>query len=236
MASITPNALLGLPNLNVEKNNVIDWTLPSGIFSAIIGDVTGVTYSATLKNGDPLPSWLTFDPNSTTLTGTPPDGKDVVVTITATNILGIKASLDLDIIVNAPPAAGTALADVNTEKGKTFNWTLPSDSFTDDDIVEGDKLTYSVTLKDGSPLPSWLIFNPITGKLTGTPPDGKDIVVTVTATDKAGDKASQDLNIIVNTPPETGTALADVSAKRGNVFSWTLPSGSFKDDDISRRR
>ncbi|MFO1359056.1 putative Ig domain-containing protein [Plasticicumulans sp.] len=45
----------------------------SGTFADVdAGDV--LTYSATLANGDPLPTWLTFNAATRTFSGTPANG------------------------------------------------------------------------------------------------------------------------------------------------------------------
>ncbi|MEK0189483.1 putative Ig domain-containing protein, partial [Microcoleus anatoxicus] len=56
----------------------------------------------------------------------------------------------------------------------------------------GDKLTYTATLMDGSPLPSWLTFNPDTRTLSGTSPKLQQLTIKLTATDRAGASASDD--------------------------------------------
>ena len=54
--------------------------------------------------------------------------------------------------------------------------------------ADGATLNYTATLADGSPLPAWLIFNPLTGEFSGTPDDSMvgAIGVKVTAYDGAG--------------------------------------------------
>jgi Ca2+-binding RTX toxin-like protein len=71
-----------------------------------------------------------------------------------------------------------------------FEYTFPQNTFTDSD--PGDTLTYSATLIDGSPLPSWLNFNPNTRTLSGQSPTIQTLRIKLTATDKAGASASDD--------------------------------------------
>ena len=49
-----------------------------------------------------------------------------------------------------------------------FSFDIPEKTFTDEAI---DVLQYHATLSDGSPLPAWLEFEPITGTFSGTAPD-----------------------------------------------------------------
>ncbi|MBN3244531.1 putative Ig domain-containing protein, partial [Pectobacterium brasiliense] len=64
-----------------------------------------------------------------------------------------------------------------------LNFTVPAGTFSDADV--GDTLTLSATLADGSPLPSWITFNPATGTFSGTPGNGDvgSLSIRVTATD-----------------------------------------------------
>jgi len=65
------------------------YTLPAGAFTDVDGDA--LTLTATLSNGDPLPSWLTFD--GTTFTGTPTDGDldSLLIKVTAADPSGATA-------------------------------------------------------------------------------------------------------------------------------------------------
>ncbi|WP_233965662.1 putative Ig domain-containing protein, partial [Pectobacterium versatile] len=65
---------------------------------------------------------------------------------------------------DAPVVSGTIPAQ-NIAQGGSLNITVPADTFTDPD---GDTLTLSATLADGTALPSWLSFNPATGTFSGT--------------------------------------------------------------------
>jgi Ca2+-binding RTX toxin-like protein len=70
-------------------------------------------------------------------------------------------------------------------KSSTFTYTFPANTFTDPDLP-GDKLTYTATLMNGSPLPSWLTFNQNTRTLSGTSPRAQELTILLTATDRAG--------------------------------------------------
>ncbi|WP_333340714.1 FG-GAP-like repeat-containing protein, partial [Microcoleus sp. D3_18_C1] len=72
----------------------------------------------------------------------------------------------------------------------TFEYQFPQNTFTDPD--QGDTLTYKATLMDGSPLPSWLTFNPDTRTLSGTSPEPQEFRIKLTATDRAGLSVSDD--------------------------------------------
>ena len=80
---------------------------------------------------------------------------------------GVQASRSITIAaVNDAPEASGPLPPAAATQGLAFAYTLPADVFTD---AEGDVLSYSVTLLDGSALPAWLHFNEINRSFSGTP-------------------------------------------------------------------
>lgn len=80
---------------------------------------------------------------------------------------------------DAPVLAG-ALADQSAIAGEELRFAL-EDAFRD---ADGETLSLSATLADGSALPAWLQFDPATGTFSGTPTGDEDLLkVRVTATD-----------------------------------------------------
>ena len=73
-------------------------------------------------------------------------------------------------------------------KGPKFEYTIPKDAFIDPDI--DDKLTYSATLENGSPLPKWLTFNPDTRTFSADKPQQGTFKIKLTAKDNSGETAS----------------------------------------------
>src|SRR5262249_3180368 len=57
---------------------------------------------------------------------------------------------------------------------------------------DGDPLTYTATLSGGSPLPSWLVLDPGTGRFSDFAPVSGDYSITVMATDMNGASAQTD--------------------------------------------
>ncbi len=74
------------------------------------------------------------------------------------------------------------------KKSSKLEFTIPEKAFIDPD--PGDKLTYSATLENGQPLPSWLTFNPTTRTFSGDITKGRSLNIKLTATDKAGETDS----------------------------------------------
>ena len=61
--------------------------------------------------------------------------------------------------INDAPTVNVPMDAQTSDEGQAFSYTLPTDAFID---VDGDALTYSATLADGSALPSWLVFDSAT--------------------------------------------------------------------------
>ncbi|WP_349602456.1 Ig-like domain-containing protein [Azospirillum argentinense] len=122
-----------------------------------------------------------------TVTVTDADGASVTNSTTSVNVSS----------VNDAPVLAQALGTRNVDQGQAFSYTVPAGVFTDADT--GDSLTLSATSGDGSALPSWLSFDPVTGRLSGTPgnADVGTRTVRVTATDSSGATASDLLTIEV---------------------------------------
>ncbi len=88
------------------------YAVPASTFAEVdVGDV--LAYSATLATGDPLPSWLAFDAQTRTFTGTPPDTAAGLISlrVTATDTAGASASDDFALDV-ANFVRGTDFPDV----------------------------------------------------------------------------------------------------------------------------
>ncbi|WP_019499802.1 DUF4347 domain-containing protein [Pseudanabaena sp. PCC 6802] len=83
--------------------------------------------------------------------------------------------------INDAPVVATAIADQTAKKDAAFNFTIPANTFSD---VDNATLTYTATLENGDPLPTWLSFNANTSTFSGTPLEGNgNINVKVTASD-----------------------------------------------------
>ncbi|MDJ1178644.1 putative Ig domain-containing protein, partial [Roseofilum sp. BLCC_M91] len=108
--------------------------------------------------------------------------------------------------VNAAPVVQTQIADQSLETGNSFSLDV-SGNFSDPDA--GDTLTYSATLANGSPLPSWLSFDSVTGQFSGTPTDSHSgaFGVQVTATDSSGESISDSFGVGVQAAVPTPTPI-----------------------------
>lgn len=98
-------------------------------------------------------------------------------------------------INNAPVVIATLIDQIGTQ-GQLFEFAVPAGTFTD--INQGDVLTYTAMLADGSALPSWLDFDAATQTFSGTPnaADVRALDLKLTATDTGSLSATT--NFVIN--------------------------------------
>ncbi|PRI17381.1 putative Ig domain-containing protein, partial [Pectobacterium versatile] len=221
---------------SIAQGGSLSVTVPAGTFTDPDGDT--LTLSATLADGTALPSWLSFNPATGTFSGTPANGDVGSLTIKVTATDGSNASvsttfgLTVTNVNDAPVVSGTIAAQ-SIAQGGSLNVTVPAGTFTDPD---GDTLTLSATLADGTALPAWLSFNPATGTFSGTPASGDigNLTIKVTATDGSSASVSTTFSLTVTTvneaPVVSGTIAAQSIAQGGNL-NVTIPAGTFTDPD-----
>jgi hypothetical protein len=121
--------------------------------------------------------------------------------------------------------------------GNLYNFTVPDSTFVDDD--GNNTLTYSATLSDGNPLPSWLSFNPATRTFSGTLTALGSIGLKVIVTDTANATASCTftLNVVDHTSirQQNGQIINEYKLFQnypnpfnpGTVISYSLSRNSF---------
>jgi hypothetical protein len=68
--NIAPELLSFLPDQSVSRGIDYVYTIPENVFADPEGD--NLSYNVTLEGGASLPSWLSFDSQTSTLSGTPP--------------------------------------------------------------------------------------------------------------------------------------------------------------------
>jgi hypothetical protein len=156
----------GRLNVSFHKNNG-GWTNPKDLGSEInfgLG-MWGTYVSADNK-------YLFYS------TGTNPNYSDVG--IYWSRIDGLLDSLKH---TNFVPYLKNQIPNQTDTVGQTLNYTFPDSTFIDDD--GNNTLTYSATLNSGSPLPSWISFNPSTRTFAFNPTAIGSTDIKVIATDSA---------------------------------------------------
>ncbi|MEM9273561.1 MAG: putative Ig domain-containing protein, partial [Cyanobacteria bacterium P01_F01_bin.143] len=100
---------------------------------------------------------------------------------------------------NLPPVIGELIPDRFAVINSSYQQLLGENVFDD---PNGDILTYSATLADDSPLPSWLTVNSNTGLFSGTPlsSDAGQLEIKVTATDPDNSSVNTNFTLTVTDP------------------------------------
>nr|UKE83402.1 Ig-like domain-containing protein [Pectobacterium sp. PL152] len=197
----------GIGNQSASQGSAFTFTLPANAFvDNDAGD--SLTYRASLSDGSALPSWLVFNPQTQTFSGTPQnaDVGSLAIRITATDKNSVSVSSDFTVVVNnvndAPTTTGMSNQTVNGDGA--FSFQIPANTFSDIDV--GDTLRLSATRADGSALPAWVSFDPATGTFSGSPgrANSGDLSILVTATDAAGASVSTTfvLRVLSSTQPD----------------------------------
>jgi hypothetical protein len=125
---------------------------------------------------------------------------------------GATATASVSILVlpsNDAPVRVAEVPDQAATARQFYRYVLPPSTFTDLDA--GDTLSLSVRRADGSPLPAWLVFDPASSSLAGTPGDGDvgAFDIRLTATDLGFATAYDDFALRVGVAPGT-TIVANV--------------------------
>jgi alpha-tubulin suppressor-like RCC1 family protein len=226
-----------IPDQLATEDTEFAFAFPDTTFA----DEGPMTFTVTLADGSPIPAWLRFDPNSRRFSGMPQD-EDVgslAVTVTATgqDQLAFGDTFTLEIAnSNDPPRQANQVPGQKTAEDQAFNLALPPDSFIDDDIDSGDVLALNATREDGSALPTWLAFDPVSATFIGTPlsADVGQVRLRVTATDAANTQAEQMFAIDVinaNDTPTVAAAIPNQAAPEDADFSFMFPEETFGDED-----
>ncbi len=171
------------------------FTFNENVFSDT--DSGTLTYRAQLADGADLStSWLRFDSNTRTFSGTPQNGDvgSLFVTVLADDGDGGVGTNTFIVTVentNDAPTVVNEIADQRITETVEFSFTFDKNVFTD---IDGDKLTYTVS---GDPW--WLDFNFITRTFSGIAPEGRagTFSITVTADDNNGGTVSDTFDLTV---------------------------------------
>ena len=203
-ANNAPTVANTIANQSVAEDNSLNFQFDANVFSdSDVNDT--ISYSATLADGNALPTWLTFNASTRTFSGTP-ENNDVgiiAVKVTASDAENATAFDTFNLTVtntNDTPTVSNAMAPQTVTEDNYLSFQLDTNAFEDVDV--GDAIAYTATLTDGSALPTWLSFNEDTRTFSGTPAndDSGVITVKVTASDAASETVSNtfDIKVLLN--------------------------------------
>ncbi|WP_419756917.1 putative Ig domain-containing protein [Anabaena sp. FACHB-595] len=233
-----PTVANAIANQTATEDTAFNFQIPADAFNDVdTGDT--LTYTATLENGDELPSWLTFDAATRTFSGTPTNSEvdTLSIKVIATDKSQASASNVFTLTVlntNDAPTLENAIADQTATEDSTFSFIIPVNTFADVDA--DDILAYSATLEEGAALPSWLTFNPTNRTFAGTPINSEvgTLNIKVIATDKSSANVSDVFTLTVantNDAPILANAIADQAVAANNTFTFTIPENTFSEVD-----
>jgi Ca2+-binding RTX toxin-like protein len=141
------------------------------------------------------------------------------------------------ITVTSAPAVTNPLANQVATEDTVFSFVVPANAFTDED---GNTLTYTATLANGSALPSWLNFNASTRTFSGTPLNDNvgAVAVKVTASDGSS-TASDEFTLTVANTNDVPTSITlsansvDENSAGGTVIGTLAAIDPDKSDTVT---
>ena len=199
--NIRPAVSNPIADLSVYEDSPFYFQFPENVFTDDNPDDV-LTYTATQRNGQLLPAWLTFNPTTREFSGTPSNDDVAVLSIkvvaTDSNRANIADVFDLTVInTNDSPILSDPILDQTMPEDSTISFTIPITTFVE--LDQGDVLTYTVTLSDGSPLPAWLTFDSPTRNFYASPTNDNVGIhgISLTATDLFGASATNAFTLVV---------------------------------------
>jgi hypothetical protein len=233
-----PTVANPIADQNATEDVAFNYQFPANAFNDVDAGDT-LSYTATSADGSSLPSWLNFNAATRTFSGNPTNGEvgAYSIRVTATDGTGATTSDTFWVTVananDAPTVANIIPPQVTLEDGP-FSFQFAANTFAD---ADGDILSYSASLADGSALPAWLSFDGATRTFSGTPVNGNvgAIAVRVTASDGNGGSVSDTFPIQVdntNDVPTVANPLVDQNATEDAPFIFQFPLNTFDDVDL----
>ncbi|MBB1251636.1 tandem-95 repeat protein [Rhizobium sp. G21] len=211
-APVVANTISGQ---SVVEDGSWSFMVPADTFADV--DSAALALTASLEGGGALPDWLSFEDG--TFTGAPPadfNGEISLVVTASDGSSSISTTFMLSVTPeNDLPVVFTAIEDQATTAGVAWSFSLPGDAFVD---VDGDALTYTATLPDGSELPDWLSFDTETGVFSGTPDEDDVGTVSVMVTASDGSASATD------------TFDIDIASPNASPTNITLTGGKIAED------
>ncbi|WP_244283515.1 putative Ig domain-containing protein [Pseudovibrio sp. Tun.PSC04-5.I4] len=212
-----PAVAVAQQDQSVSEDTAWSYTIPGSTFTDPDGDV--LSYSAMQADGSALPFWLSFDASTQTFSGTPPQDFNGALTLKVTASDGAITVSDEFVLTvtatNDAPVVTVAQADQSVAENTTWTYTVSTGTFSD---VDGDSLTMSASLANGSALPAWISFDASTQTFSGTPPQDFNgaLALKVTASDGSV-TASDEFALTVIAAQSLATAGDDILTGTTNV-------------------
>lgn len=167
-----------------------------------------MSIAARLVDGSPLPTWLKWDPARLSFYGVPrvSDVGRLQLALIATDRQGASTQTSFTLAtsaINRAPALNPAFSNLDWKISQSNQFKIPDNLFIDPN--QDDALHYQLTMADGTQLPEWLRFDPISNTISSQPALAlmfKPIQLKLTAVDLGGLSNSAVLSVVT---PTTGT-------------------------------
>jgi hypothetical protein len=231
LTAAPPVLALQTPNQTWSGGKAINLKLPVATFTDL--ERQALRYTATLSNGQALPTWLRFNANTETFTGTAPStAQSLTIKVTATDASALSAMETFTATILGKPTLTAQTPKQIWQEGKPVSFALPANTFTD---PQGQTLRYAASQSNGQALPSWLAFNATSRTFSGTAPGTiQNLIVKVTATDTSGLAASETFaaNVaapVVNPGITVSAQTAPQTWTNGKDVDLVLPADKFAD-------
>jgi hypothetical protein len=199
-------------------------TASGSMGSAFSYSMTATGYPAPTLAASGYPPWMSFNPGTGVLSGTPSTaGGPYSVILTASNTQGSETKT-LTITINPPLAkpAITSPLNVSGNANTPISYTITATGY--------PAPTYSL----GAGKPAWLSVNATTGALSGTPASTGTVTVAMTATNSQGADAK---NLVISIDPALAkpaiTSATTASGTAKVAFSYTLTATGYPTPSLS---
>lgn len=230
-------SVAGPDTLVLKPGNAFSFTIPKSIFVSPLDNPISQFYSL-LSSHTPLPSWISFNTDTFTFSGTtPPTTSSIAPSQTySASLLAIQvpgfssANLAFNMVVG-PHQFSTNILSVNQTlvRGKDFTYKLPlTDILLDGEPVETSDISNVQTNS------SWISSN--TTFLSGKVPDNfANSTYSLNITNKFADSVEIQLNLFMdesslNTSSTAGvfteSALPELNVTAGEFFTFTIPTSA----------
>jgi Ca2+-binding RTX toxin-like protein len=192
--SALPRLLTEINDLAINEKQNSSLLEVESLFGSPVNEALDIKIE--LKSGS-LPNWLEFVNGALRLSNTPPVLGDHILVVTATDEQGRSVSQEFQLSIENENDAPEFLNPVTEFVLNEGDYLYFDGKANDQDSHFGDQIEYSISLEDGSPLPSWLSWNDSSQLLSGTVPDNSldHFVVKITAIDSNQAQATQLIDI-----------------------------------------
>jgi len=222
--SFTPKATFGVSGSGVENGNSVQpQPVAGGIEGALVSLLPQTIrkfFSATnwvLTQGTTpstmLPNYLSFDPTSGTISGTPVTAGIYTVTMTPYNALGEGTAQTITLYIDVPPGISSPVSAI-CAVGSAFSYQIQTMPLA---------TSYGATF-----LPSWLTVDTVGGAISGTAPAAGSYVFNAVATNVSG-QTVQSVTLTVTGGPSaipTITSPATANTSVGASFNYQIATST----------